>query len=265
MKNNPLGYLTATMVIAYDCPQKYCYEYVEGWKPVKPSANLVFGSIFHDSIAEEFLNGRSAVQVFQEKWENVGDLVYSRNDTHQSLREIGLALLELVRKTDVYQRVLAVEKAFQTRLPDGTLFKGKLDMIYDDGREEVVLDWKTANGYFLDSRPDLDDQLTAYSMLAGINRVAYGVLLKKKTPEVKFFQAKRTRRDYLDYQLKVMKTAADIEAGFFFKKPSLYCGFCSFAPLCRNQQEKVAAELKQGPVSDRYRGIDCQEVEISFS
>jgi hypothetical protein len=68
MKNNSLDYITATMVISYDCPRKYYYEYVEGWKPVKPSANLVFGSILHNSIAEEFLNGRTAIKVFLEKW-----------------------------------------------------------------------------------------------------------------------------------------------------------------------------------------------------
>lgn len=260
MKNNPLDYITATMVISYDCPRKYYYEYVEGWKLVKPSANLVFGSILHESIAEEFLNGRKALEVFLEKWSKVGELTYSKADKHESLRKIGIALIEKVQRTEIYERVVAVEKAYQTELPDGTVFKGKVDLIYDNGKEEVLLDWKTSSSLFLDHRPDLDDQLTAYSMLAGIPRVAYGVLLKKKEPEVRFFHALRTNQDYLDYQLKVMKAVSDIEAGFFFKKPSLYCGFCPFTPLCRNQKEKIAAELKRIPVEDRYAGIECEEV-----
>lgn len=262
MKNNSLDYITATMVISYDCPRKYYYEYVEGWKPVKPSANLVFGSILHDSIAEEFLNGRTAIKVFLEKWSNVGELIYSRADNHESLKKVGLSLIEKIEKTEIYQRVVAVEKAYQTELTDGTIFKGKVDLIYDNGKEKVLLDWKTASSFFLDHRPDLDDQLTAYSMLSGIPKVAYGVLLKKKKPEVRFFHAQRTYQDYLDYQLKVMKVVSDIESGFFFKKPSLYCGFCYFCPLCRNQKEKIDAELKRVPVEDRYEGIDCEEVSV---
>jgi hypothetical protein len=144
-------------------------------------------------------------------------------------------------------------------LPDGTLFKGKIDLIYDNGKEDVLLDWKTSSSVFLDHRPDLDDQLTAYSMLSRIPKVAYGLLLKKKNPELKFYHAQRTHQDYLDYQLKVMKVVSDIESGFFFKKPSLYCSFCPFKPLCRNQKEKVAGELKRVPVEDRYEGIECEQ------
>jgi hypothetical protein len=260
MKNNPLDYITATMVNSYDCPRKYYYEYVEGWKPVKPSANLVFGSIFHDSIAEEFLNGRTAAEIFLEKWSKVGEISYSKSDSHESLKRLGLALIDKIAETEIYRRVVAVEKAYRTELPDGTVFKGKVDLIYDNGKEDVLLDWKTASSFFLDYMPDLDDQLTAYSMLSGIPRVVYGVLLKKKEPEVRFFHAQRTYQDYLDYQLKVMKVVSDIEAGFFFKQPSLYCGFCNFCPLCRNQKERIDKELKRGPVKDRYEGIECEEV-----
>lgn len=262
MKNNPLGYMTATTVISYDCPRKYYYEFVEGWKPIRPSANLVFGSVFHESIAEEFLNGRTAEDVFLEQWGKVGELIYSKPDNHESLRKIGLCLIEKVQNTQVYQRVVAVEKAYQMELPDGTILKGKVDLIFDDGKDEVVLDWKTTKGSFLDSRPDLDDQLTAYSMLSRIPKVGYGVLLKKKEPEVKFLYAERDEQDYLDYQVKVMKVVADIEAGFFFKKPSIYCGFCSYCSLCRGQKETVVAELKRVPVQDRYQGIECEEAEL---
>jgi CRISPR/Cas system-associated exonuclease Cas4 (RecB family) len=262
MKNNPLDYITSSMVTSYDCPRKYYYEYLEGWKPVRPSANLVFGSIIHDSIAGEYLNGRKAENIFLEKWDNIEEVVYSRNDSHESLKKIGLSLIEQVKRTEVYQRVVEVEKAYQTELPDGTVFKGKIDLIYDNGKEEVLLDWKTSSSLFLDHRPDLDDQLTAYSMLTRIPKVAYGVLLKKKNPDLKFYHARRTQQDYLDYQLKVMKVVSDIESGFFFKKPSLYCNFCPFTPLCRNQKEKIAKELKRAPVEDRYEGIECEEVLV---
>jgi hypothetical protein len=260
MKNNPLDYITSTMVTSYDCPRKYYYEYVEGWKPIKPSANLVFGSIIHDSIAQEFLEAREASRVFLEKWDNIGKISYSRNDSYESLKKVGLSLLAKVEKSEPFQRAITAEKAYQTELPDGTFFKGKIDLIYDNEKEYVLLDWKTSSSVFLDHRPDLDDQLTAYSMLSQIPKVAYGLLLKKKNPELKFYYAQRTQQDYLDYQLKVMKVVSDIESGFFFKKPSLYCSFCPFTPLCRNQKEKVAAELKRVPVEDRYKGIECEEV-----
>jgi hypothetical protein len=259
MKNNPLDYITSTMVTSYDCPRKYYYEYVEGWKPIRPSANLVFGSIIHDSIAQEFLEAREASQVFLEKWGNITEVNYSRNDSYESLKKVGLSLLAKVEKSEAFQKAITAEKAYQTELPDGTVFKGKIDLVYDNGKEDVLLDWKTSSSVFLDHRPDLDDQLTAYSMLSQIPRVAYGLLLKKKNPELKFYHAQRTQQDYLDYQLKVMKVVSDIESGFFFKKPSLYCSFCPFTPLCRNQKEKIAAELKRVPVEDRYEGIECEE------
>lgn len=262
MRNNSLGYVTATMIQSYDCPRKYFYEYVEGWKPIRPSANLVFGSIFHESIAEEFLTDRSASELFLDKWAKVEELEYSNSDTHESLKNIGFSLLEKVSKTEVYQRVIAVEKAYQTRLSDNTVLKGKLDLIYDSRGEEVLLDWKTSSRAFLDSRPDLDDQLTAYSMLSGIQRVAYGVLVKKKNPEVYFLHAERNRQDYADYQVKVMKVVSDIEAGFFFRKPSIYCGFCPYVALCRNQKDKIEKELNKTSVEDRYQRIECEKVNM---
>ncbi|MDP8218973.1 MAG: PD-(D/E)XK nuclease family protein [Candidatus Theseobacter exili] len=264
MENNKLGYMTASMITAYDCPRKFFYQYVEGWKPVKPSANLVFGSIIHDAIAEEFLNGRTTKDFFIEKWTKVGDLAYSRYDSKDSLRETGLALIDKLEKTEVLQRVVAVEKPYMTVLPNGIAFKGKVDLIYDDHESAVLLDWKTSGGAFLDSRPDLDDQLTAYSMLSGINKVCYGVLLKKKLPDIQFLHSVRTAEDYRDYQIKVMKVISDIKAGFFFKKPSMYCGFCDFSCLCRKQEDRIRAELKRVlPVADRYADMECEEVNIS--
>lgn len=263
MQNNPLGYMTTSMVTAYDCPRKYYYQYVEGWQPVLPSANLVFGSIIHDSIAEEFLNGKTTKEYFLERWNKVGDLAYSRYDSKDSLRDTGLKLIEKLEKTEVLQRVVAVEKAYQAKLPDGTLFKGRIDLIYDDRQGEVLLDWKTSGTSFIDSRPDLDDQLTAYSMLAGIPRVAYGVLLKKKDPDVQFLRSERTQEDYRDYIVKVIKVVSDIDSGFFFKKPSMYCGFCDFAPLCRKQDDRIKAELKRVlPISDRYADVECEIVAV---
>jgi hypothetical protein len=263
MENNQLGYMTASMVTAYDCPRKFYYQYVEGWKPILPSANLVFGSIIHDSIAEEFLNGKTTKEYFVEKWDKVEDLAYSRYDSKDSLRETGLALIDKLEKTEVLQRVVAVEKPFMTVLPNDTVFKGKVDLIYDDRESEVLLDWKTSGGAFLDSRTDLDDQLTAYSMLSGIPKVCYGVLLKKKNPDVQFLHSVRTAEDYREYQVKVMKIVADIEAGFFFKKPSMYCGFCDFSSLCRKQEDKIRTELKRVlPITDRYIDVECEAVAV---
>lgn len=264
MENNLLGYMTTSMITAYDCPRKYYYEYVEGWKPIRPSANLVFGSIIHDAIAEEFLNGHTTKEFFVEKWEKVGELDYSRYDSKESLMKTGLALIEKLEKTEVLQRVVAVEKAYKAVLPNGVVFKGKVDLIYDDRKGEVLLDWKTSGGVFMDSRPDLDDQLTAYSMLAGIPRVAYGVLLKKKDPDVQFLRSERTQEDYRDYILKVTKVVSDIDSGFFFKKPSMYCGFCDFAPLCRKQEDRIKTELKRVlPIADRYAELECETVVVS--
>jgi hypothetical protein len=263
MENNQLGYMTASMVTAYDCPRKFYYQYVEGWKPILPSANLVFGSIIHESIASEFLNGKTTKEYFVEKWSQVGDLSYSRYDSKDSLRGTGLALIDKLEKTEVLQRVIAVEKAYQTELPDSTIFKGKVDLIYDNRESEVLLDWKTSGGAFLDSRPDLDDQLTAYSMLSGIPKVCYGVLLKKKNPDIQFLHSVRTEEDYIEYRIKAMKIVSDIEAGFFFKKPSMYCGFCDYAPLCRKQEDRIKAELKRVlPITDRYADAECEAVAV---
>ena len=263
MENNPLGYMTASMVTAYDCPRKFYYQYVEGWQPVLPSPNLVFGSVIHEAIAEEFLNGKTTKEYFLERWNKVDELAYSRYDSKDSLRQTGLKLIEKLEKTEVLQRVVAVEQPYMTVLPDGTVFKGKVDLIYDDHGSEVLLDWKTSGANFIDSRPDLDDQLTAYSMLSGIKKVCYGVLLKKKTPDIQFLHSVRTEEDYRDYQMKVAKVVADIEAGFFFKRPSMYCGFCDFSPLCRKQDDRIKAELKRVlPIRDRYAEAECETVAV---
>ena len=100
-------------------------------------------------------------------------------------------------------------------------------------------------------------------MLSGIPKVCYGVLLKKKSPDVQFLHSVRTVEDYRDYQVKVMKIASDIQAGFFFKKPSMYCAFCDFSPLCRKQQDIIRTELKRVlPVADRYADVECEKAAV---
>ncbi len=262
MRNNPLGYITASMVQSYACPRKYYYQYIEGWTLVVPKASTVFGSIIHESIAAEFLDSTTAKEYFLEKWDAIGVLSYSRYDSKESLRDIGLALIDKLETTEILQRVVAVEKPYQTVLPDSTTFKGKIDLIYYDGKNEIILDWKTANSSFIDSRPDLDDQLTAYSMLSGIKDVCYGVLLKKKNPDVQFHHSAINEKDWQEYQAKVMKIVMDIEDGFFYKNPSIYCGFCDFEPLCRNQENRIDIELKQVPIIDRYKNLECEMADF---
>jgi len=256
MRNNPLGYLTVSMAQEYDhCPRQYFYEYVQGYKPVLPNANLVFGSIMHEVIAEGLKTGHLFADLFLKRWDKVGELKYTGWATYETLKGTGVNLVKKLLEAEVLTLdVEAIEKSFETELPDGTLFKGTADLIYKVNGERILLDWKTSGSKFLACRPALDDQLTAYSFLAGgIEKVAYGVLLKKKDPEVRFYFSSRKEGDYLDFQLKVAKTSADIEGGFFPKNPSSFqCGMCPFSSFCLGQKEIAEKELRKGPVKDRY-------------
>jgi len=267
MRNNPLGYLTISMVQEYDhCPRQYFYEYVEGYKPVLPNVNLVFGSIMHEAIAEGLRTGYLSADTFLKRWKAVGDLQYSGRDTHKSLEVKGVKLVEKLLEAEVLKLdVEAIEKAYETELPDGTLFKGTADLIYKVKGERILLDWKTSGSSFFDCRPHLDDQLTAYSFLSGVSKVAYGVLLKKKDPEVRFYFSSRKEEDYLDLQVKTMKTASDIERGFFYKNPSpVQCSLCPFCSLCLGKVPEVAGkELVKAEVKDRYANKKLEKVLVA--
>ena len=48
-----------------ECPRRYFYEYVLGWREDRPSNHLFFGSAWHEAMAHMYLNGFDTNTVYE--------------------------------------------------------------------------------------------------------------------------------------------------------------------------------------------------------
>ena len=51
------------------CPLKYKYRYVDGWREREDKASLIFGRVFQKAVEAHFL-GVEAVELFTFQWSN---------------------------------------------------------------------------------------------------------------------------------------------------------------------------------------------------
>lgn len=69
------GVLDSTKIQAYqDCPRRFFYEYILGWRPAMPNNHLVFGSAVHKAMEHLILHGytvnavKDALEMFNDEY-----------------------------------------------------------------------------------------------------------------------------------------------------------------------------------------------------
>jgi len=83
-----------------DCPRRYFYEYVLGWRPDAPNNHLVFGQAWHDAMEHLLLNGYEDDSVlaafdkflstYREEFPESSDSLYEPKTPTNALRALGL-------------------------------------------------------------------------------------------------------------------------------------------------------------------------------
>lgn len=233
------------------CPEQYRLHYIEGLRPRKEPASLVFGRAIHESLEQLFRANENPVERFQELWDAARelDVSYSSKESWESLREIGTALLEgfVSRHFTRIGKVHAVEERFELAITAlGVNLVGIIDLVAELDGSPTLIDFKTAGASYSSHEAVLSDQLTAYQLAQPwASRVAFCVLTKTKTPRITWHITGRSGRDLSALISKATLVERGIVQGEFHRRPGLWCRWCDFLPVCTGDHDKVAETLNR--------------------
>src|SRR6201998_1733275 len=76
------------------CPRKYRYRYLEGWREKEDRASMIFGRCFESALAAYFREEDSTAAFFKARQEHQdAALQYAKNDSWDRLYHQGIRLL----------------------------------------------------------------------------------------------------------------------------------------------------------------------------
>lgn len=231
------------------CPEQYRLHYVENLRPRITDADLVFGKLVHEALAQLFRTGADAAESFDNAWLVLQNepLTYGDRESWQILRDKGGALLRkfLDEEAPRISAVRAIEKPFTLNVTslEAPLI-GIIDLVADFDGTSTVIDFKTAKAAYPGHEVSLADQLTAYQLAEpDAEQVAFCVLVKTKEPRIDWHISRRDGGNLSAYLTKVEHIAGEIAAGHFYQRPGRWCSYCDFLPVCLGDQRKVQDTL----------------------
>jgi hypothetical protein len=172
-----------------DCPRKYYYQIVEGWRGKGESVHLKFGSLYHhglewyDHHRAEGADHASALRLsvrrlLVETWAEGAPWDSGHNlKTRETLIRSVVWYLEQFGDNDPAQTVVlksgkpAVELSFRLQIDDDLVLCGHLDRVVEFQSQFYVMDRKTSvstiSSYYFD-RYSPDNQMSLYTLAGGI-------------------------------------------------------------------------------------------------
>jgi len=247
--SDDLPYLSHSRIAKYlHCPEQYRFYYVEGLRPRRPDAALVYGQAIHGALSALFRNGDDPIEVFLRDWQEVEmvDIAYGR-DSWAKLKETGRLHLTLFmeREFPKLMNVRASERSFTVTVTSlGLPLVGVVDLVADLGGKQTVVDFKTAASAYPAYEAAMNDQLTAYQLAEPeAEQSALCVFVKVKEPRIDWLLGARRPAQVLEYLKKVDVVAHEISAGRFFKRPGRWCSYCDYLPVCLGDQAKAEETL----------------------
>jgi hypothetical protein len=239
------------------CPRRYRHRHLYGWQEKDVRAAVLFGRAFEQAVAALFRREDPAAVLFEQwvAYKNLG-LVYSGNDTWDSMLQQGVQLLERFVQDG---RVRIRWQVQVTRgLTSGNGFVTFVDAIGVLHGTLCLLEWKTSSARYPEEPAGLaalDPQLICYSWMTGIEQVAQVVFVRKRTVEVQYLRAKITREQRQEFATLVEDSVRRIESGLFLphfgiRFPQNPRTTCPFPGLCLEQRDLVETALVRKPGVD---------------
>jgi len=249
-----MDHFSVTQLTTYlNCPAQYRYSYIENLPWEFQSADLVFGSVCHQTIAHfhnhpenrDELN--QMVADFERRWEtavrNTENLRF-RNGDEKQFTTRGKRLMEIYHQ--LFNQVVAddVELFFELPMLDlatgqyaEQTIQGRIDLV----AEETVYELKTSSKSYNQAQADESLQLTfyswAYQYLYGkpAKELKLVALVKTQAPKVQVLETNRTMADYTRLYNLMTGVIDAIEKRIFYPNPmSVYgCQNCQFQQACK--------------------------------
>jgi PD-(D/E)XK nuclease superfamily len=238
------------------CPLKYKYRYVDGWREKDDKANLIFGRVFQKAVEAHFL-GVEAVEFFTFQWSSfkTAPLEYGSGDSWERMLEQGQDLLRRFR-ADQRIQIEDARKDLQIRLhrpltDSARDFMGYIDALgWVDGIH-CVIEWKTSSLSYPESTPrvlELDPQLVCYSWMTQRQDVCLVNFVRKREPEIQYLHARIRKRQWKAFEKTLGTLVSDMEAHIFYPRsgiryPNNQCLNCPYLGLCLHQKRLVQENL----------------------
>lgn len=246
------------------CPIKYAHQYVWGTQWESKGSSLVFGKAIHKAVEHFYrtlqeTGGLLAVGELEDVFTQVFDaeidsteteILFKKNETPGSLKEMGLELLRIFHQETKPQRIMAVEFPFSVSIPNifngggdhGVKLVGFFDLVEADGDGNyVIVELKTSAQRFSSLRLEYDLQSTVYSYAMnrmklgtaeGSTLVRYDVLLKTKKPVFEQYFVTRSTADHDRLIHLINHVLLAIENRIFYRQTGWQCGDCQFKLAC---------------------------------
>ncbi len=241
------------------CPRKYYLQYIKGVMPAFRPLALVFGSAWHETIADHLTRSRHEYQVpVEELRAHLRDGLVrgvDRDDVpvlfEDEEQDIGAVIDLAMRMLDVFlarvplpEQVHGVEVPFRLKPVHPVTGEihprpliGAIDAIVEERGRPVVWELKTGRKKFSADQLDFDLQPTAYGMAARAlgyksARLTLLVTTKGKSPDVQVEHLVRHRRDELEFVETAFAVARAVDAGVDFPMRGWRCRTCPYAGAC---------------------------------
>ncbi len=246
------------------CPQRYCYQYVQGREWERKSANLSFGSAIHNAVAEYYLTlanegkpltAEDIRAVFHEAWslEIEGDTPLDFNGKSPGeMAELGKGMLDVFVKNITPRQIEAVELPFSVPICDPKTGEvspiklvGAFDLIEsDEDGNRIISELKTSARKWSDGQveTELDSSVYSYafsemgySTNGSETLVRFDVLVKTKKPSMETYFTTRGEDDHRKMLSLITKVLRAIEAGNFYPIHGWQCNGCQFERQCTEE------------------------------
>mgnify|MGYP006272316929 CR=1 FL=1 len=253
-------YLSWSQVSGFrGCPRAFAYRYVERAEPAFVSSNLLFGGAIHAALQAHFearmagadLSLDELADAYRDAWagrlEEQGDLPvrYGEGEDAETLAASARGLLEAFLGSDLASPespIIGVEETLSGALADDLPdLLAVVDLIHGDGEGLRVLDFKTSRSKWGEARvAEAAEQLRLYQVMSrhltgdgAAIRLAFGVLVKTKTPSVQVLDVPETAADAGQLAETIRPVWRAMQLGVDYANPSMTgCGGCPFRDRC---------------------------------
>ncbi len=245
-----------------NCPRRYRYRYLDGWKEKDTRAAMLFGRAFERALFAYFRRDDPGAVLCRE-WATCKEskLEYSNGTTWDRMLQQGIQLLERFAQDDrilVRQPKKNLQIKFTRSLPNGNDFVAYIDAIGHLDGSRCLLEWKTTSSRYPEEPRGLlmlDPQLICYSWITGIPDVAQVVFVRKRLVEIQYFRTVITDGQREEFGRLVDDTIRRIESAEFLphsgvRFPQNPCTSCPYVGLCLGQPKLVETTLVRRPGGD---------------
>jgi len=257
-----------TQITQYlNCPRRYRYRYLDGWKEKDNRAAMLFGRAFEVALGAYF-RAEDPGDVFFREWSACKEqgLQFSKGNNWDRMLEQGIMLLIRLCQEDRV-RILRPKQNLQVKFSRQI---GKGDFVaYIDGIGELdgkrcLLEWKTSSSRYPEEPTGLlalDPQLVCYSWMTGIADVAQVVFVRKRMVEIQYLRTTITDHQRQEFGHLVEDTIHRIESAEFLphsgiRFPQNPCTTCPYVGLCLGRQDMVDVSLIRRPGAENFGWLD---------